>query len=63
MPCPRCDLEHDAAVECVRALTDALRLACFEIRELRSRVDHLSAERAREAAWRTLGPSADPSLP
>jgi hypothetical protein len=53
MPCPRCDLVHDSTVECVRALTDALRLACFEIRELRARVDHLSAERQREAAWRT----------
>jgi hypothetical protein len=60
MPCPRCDLDRESTVDCVRALTDALRLACFEIRELRSRVDHRSAERHREAVWRTPRPRGGP---
>jgi hypothetical protein len=62
MRCPRCDLDHEGA--CLRALTNLVLVLLWDVRELRAAVDHLRAETAWRAEWRSMrsrhGPSTGP---
>jgi hypothetical protein len=59
MRCPRCDLEHDGAESCLRAVAGLARLLLWDMRELRAAVELLREERRLEAAIRTRVRPAD----